>query len=240
MAAVVHIVKPPRESLFLEYTQLQLLPYHQNVMTNNTTRVNAVWDTYVEASQKFQTRVKRGQTAGLRTLVAAKIPLPKRQNWKHFLTDSRNKDDLFKFLSDELQRNTLDSQYHLFTIKGELVLSNNTIDLMSLSPCQQEEADTRMMLHLRHSVEQGHTKAYLRTVDSDVVVLAVNFFKELGFTELWIGLCTGKSYKDSPIYEITQMLGTQHCTVLPFVMHSQGAMLFLRCLELTRRLHEML
>ena len=184
MAAVIHIVKPQRASLFGEYTQLQLLPYLQNLMTNSTTRVDAVWDTYVEASSKFQTRAKRGQTAGLRTLVAAKIPLPKGRDLKNFLTDSRNKDDLFKFLSEELQRNTLDSQHHLFTTKGDLVLSNKTIDLTSLSPCQQEEADTRMMVHLRHSVEQFHTKAYLRTVDSDVVVLAINFFKELGLTEL--------------------------------------------------------
>ena len=86
-----------------------------------------------------------------------------------------------------------------------------------MSPCQQEEADTRMMLHLRHSVEQGHTKAYLRTVDSDVVELAINFFKELGLTELWIGFGTEKSYKDIPIHEITQLLGPQHCTLRPCI-----------------------
>ena len=108
MAAVIHIVKPQRASLFGENTQLQLLPYLQNLMTNSTTRVDAVWDTYVEASLKSQIRIKRGQTAGLRTLVAAKIPLPKGRDLKNFLTDSRNKDDLFQFLSEELQRNTLD------------------------------------------------------------------------------------------------------------------------------------
>ena len=99
-------------------------------------------------------------------------------------------------------------------------MSNKTIDsshLTSLFSCQQEEADTRMMMHLLHSVEQGHAKAYLRTVSSDVVVLAINFFKELGLTKLWIGFGTGKSYKDIPIHEITQLLGPQHCTVLPFV-----------------------
>ena len=90
--------------------------------------MDAVWDTYVEASLKSQTRVKRGQTAGLRTLVASKISLPKERDWKNFLTDSRNKNDLFKFLSEELQRNTLDSQYHLFTTNGDLTLSNKTID----------------------------------------------------------------------------------------------------------------
>ena len=46
--------------------------------------------------------------------------------------------------------------------------------MTALSPCQQEEADTRMMLHLYHAAGQGHSKACLRNVDSDVVVLAIN------------------------------------------------------------------
>jgi len=56
------------------------------------------------------------------------------------------------------------------------VFSNKPTDLTALSPCKQE-ADTRMMLHLRRDAQQGHAKAYLRTVDSDIVVLAVNVFQ---------------------------------------------------------------
>ena len=41
-------------------------------------------------------------------------------------------------------------------------------------------------LHLHHAAEQGHTKAYLRTVDSDVVVLAINLCHDIGVSELWI------------------------------------------------------
>ena len=62
---------------------------------------------------------------------------------------------------------------------------------------------------------QGHTKAYVRTVDSDVVVLTINFFHELGLSELWVGFGTGKSYKDIPIHHISQLLGPQRCKVLP-------------------------
>ena len=40
------------------------------------------------------------------------------------------------------------------------------------------------MLQLRHASMQGHTKAYVRTVDSDVVVLTINIFHELGLSEL--------------------------------------------------------
>ena len=111
---------------------------------------------------------------------------------------------------------TVNSQYHLLATKADMVLSNKPADLSDLSPCRQEEADTRMMLHLRHAADQGHTKAYLRTVDSDVVVLATHFFHDLRLSELWIGFGSGKTYKDIPIHHISDMLGLQRCQALPF------------------------
>ena len=45
----------------------------------------AVWDSNTEASLKSQTRAKRGETAGNRTQVSAKIPLPKGAQWQKFL-----------------------------------------------------------------------------------------------------------------------------------------------------------
>ena len=176
MAAVVHIIKPQRASVFGEYAEMQLLPYLESHMMDGTTRVDAIWDTYTETSLKSQTRIKRGGTASRKTRVSDKIPIPKGAQWQFFLNDSQNKDELFQFISLELQRLTVNSQYHLLTTKADIVLSNKPTDLSDLSPCQQEEADTRMMLHLRHAADQGHTKAYLRTVDSDVVVLATHFF----------------------------------------------------------------
>ena len=71
------------------------------------------------------------------------------------------------------------------------------------------------MLHLRHATMQGHTEAYVRTVDSDVVVLTINIFHELGLSELWVGFGIGKWYKDIPIHHISQLLGPQRYKVLP-------------------------
>ena len=111
-----------------------------------------------------------------------------------FLKDNQNENELFQFISQELQRYTADSRFQLLTTKADFVLSNQPADLTAVSPCKQEEADTRMMLHLPHAAEQGHTKAYLRTVDSDMVVLAINLFHALGLSELWIGFRSGKTY----------------------------------------------
>ena len=92
--------------------------------------------------------------------------------------------ELFLFISKELQRVTADLHYELLTT--DLVLSNKPTDVTALSPCQQEEADTRMMHHLYHAAGQGHSKAFLRIVDSDVVVLAINIFHQLRLSALWI------------------------------------------------------
>lgn len=93
--------------------------------------------------------------------MSTKIPLLKRVQWQKFLKDSQNKDALFKHINDELQKTTAGSKYQLLTTKANFVLSNKPTDIETLSPCQQEEADTRMTLHLGHAAEQGHTKAYL-------------------------------------------------------------------------------
>ena len=50
----------------------------------------------------------------------------------------------------------------------------------------------------------------------DVVVLATHFFHDLVLSELWIGIGSGKWYKDIPIHHISEMLGLQRCQALPF------------------------
>ena len=105
------------------------------------------------------------------------------------------------------------------------VLSNKPTDMTALSPCQQEEADTRMMLHLYHAAGQGHSEVFLRTVDSDVVVLAINIFHQLRLSALWIGYGIGKTCKDIPIHHISQIkcLDLNIVKCCPSSMLSQGA-----------------
>ena len=62
MAAVIHIIKLHRASVFGVFTQMHLLPYLTRQMSDSTTRVDAIWDRYIPASLKSQTRVKRGET----------------------------------------------------------------------------------------------------------------------------------------------------------------------------------
>ena len=72
---------------------------------------------------------------------------------------------------------------------------------------------------LCHAAEQGHTKAYLGTVNMDVVVLAIHHFHQLKLSELWIGLGSGKTFREISIHHISQQLGPQRCQALLF-LHS--------------------
>ena len=101
-----------------------------------------------------------------------------------------------------------------FSTKGDLVLSNRVCDLSSLEPCTQEEADTRMMFHLNHAANQGHRIEFVRTVDTDVVVLATYIFPKMKLEELWVGLGTGKHYRDVPVHEVSGSLGPDKCSTL--------------------------
>ena len=121
---------------------MHLLPFLESQMTNNTTRVDAVWDTNQDTSFKSQTRAKRGETEGRRAWFSAKAHVPKRAEWQKYPKCSDTKDELFRLLSEELVQNTIDTSYHLLTTKADLVLSTRPTDVTALSPCHQEEADT--------------------------------------------------------------------------------------------------
>ena len=92
-------------------------------------------------------------------------------------------------------------------VENSCVLDNRPCDVTTLQPCNHSEADTRILLHLVHAAEHGHTKVYVRTVDSDVVVWAVRCFEPLGQSEPWVGFGTGNHYRNITIHTIRSNIG---------------------------------
>ena len=86
---------------------------------------------------------------------------------------------------------------------------------MGLAPCTHEEADTRILFHLEDNVRQGHNKVSIRTVDTDVVVLAVTSAQRLNISELWVAFGTGKNFRFIAAHEIASELGPDRCVALP-------------------------
>ena len=59
----------------------------------------------------------------------------------------------------------------------------------------------------------------LRTVDTDVVVLAIAFFHELPLSELWVAFGVGKHLRHVPVHVIASSMGQQKSKAL-LVFHS--------------------
>ena len=103
----------------------------------------------------------------------------------------------------------------VFTTLQVDVLCTNRQDVSSLAPCMHEEADTRMLLHLEDAVYQGHNKLSIRTVDTDVVVLAITAAQRLNISELWVSFGVGKNFRHLAAREIARALGPNRCVALP-------------------------
>lgn len=88
------------------------------------------------------------------------------------------------------------------------MLCINHKDVLGLAPFTHEEADTRIILHLVNAVRQGYSKVSIRTVDTDVVVLAITSAQCLDISELWIAFGAGKSFRFIAAHEIGRTLGS--------------------------------
>ena len=80
---------------------------------------------------------------------------------------------------------------------------------MNIEPCNHEEADTRLLLHVLDGA--GIKKISIITVDTDFVVIAIQHFSVLDLEELWVELGVGKSRKYIPIHDCARILDEGIC-----------------------------
>ena len=123
----------------------------------------------------------------------------------------------------------------VITTSGVDVLSPSPVEREGLTACNHEEADTRIFIHVEHASARGLKKVLISTVDTDVVVLAIAYAKQLELQELWIAFGVGNHIRYLPIHKITTSLTQQQCEALPFFMLSQGVILFHTLWEKERR-----
>ena len=208
-AAIVNMLAPGNAKTFSEYSSLVFLPYIISQL-QHTSRVDIVWDEYFPESLKSDTRKKRGK--GIRRRVEPHSSIP--GNWQAFLRIDENKVELFAFLAMRIA--TAETTKQIISTNHKDVLCTQSRDVSGLAPCTHEEADTRILLHVQDAVRQGYTKVSIRTVDTDVVVLAVTAAERLEIEELWIAFATGKNFRYVAAHEIAMTLGPSKCHGLPF------------------------
>ena len=210
-AAVVQMLKPGTSKTFQEYADTVFAPYISSQL-QKTDRFDLVWDVYLPDSLKATAREKRGK--GTRKRVASSTVMPK--NWKQFLRVDGNKSELFGFLSQETTRHPQYYGKELYATHGSDVLcSPAELDLTNLAPCSHEEADTRLLLHVADAVLKGRKKVAIRTVDTDVLVVAVASFDKIKPDELWVTLGTGSNLHCIAVHELVATMDPRWCSSLP-------------------------
>ena len=220
-AAVVNMVKPGTERTFSEYAADSFIPYIR-AQLSHVTRLDIVWDEYLKNSLKATTQGKRG--TGVRQRVAPDTKLPR--NWQEFLQVDQNKQELFKYLAECVT--SIDAEKQVISTHGKQVLSIMPIsrdNIERLAPCNDEEADTRMLLHAADAVQCGFTKILLRTVDTDVLILAIAFVEKLQefqgnqTIELWVGFGTGAHLHCIAAHDISSFKSTSVLLCIHRVRH---------------------
>lgn len=198
-AALVHFLEPKTVCTFGEYAEQIFLPY---IDRQHAQRVDIVWDRYFPESLKESAREKRGKGDRRRVLKTSKIP----KSWNKFLLNQDNKTELFGFLTTYIRDNFQTKEVYA-TCGESVICTRENADCTNIQPCNHEEADSRIFIHARDAARKGCKRLLIRTVDTDVVVLAIANFVKLEIDELWVEYGLGKHLRYIPAHIIAANLG---------------------------------
>jgi len=135
------------------------------------------------------TRAKRGKGVRRRVVGNASVPA----NWQNFLRVDSNKTEIVSFLSKRLPQKT--DQYRMSTLWPRATMKK----LIVVFYC------TYYTLH-----SMAITRQPIRTVDTDVVVLAVFAIYHLpAGCKLWLAFVIGKSFRYLAALQIGASLGEE-------------------------------
>ena len=96
-----------------------------------------------------------------------------------------------------------------------MLCSPTGLDVSNIALCSHEKADTRLILNLADAVLKGHRRVSIRTVDTDLLVLAVASFDKIKPDELWVILGTGSHLRSIAIHDLMAKMDSRYCSSLP-------------------------
>ena len=152
---------------------------HEGVRSH---RIDVVFDTYREDSIKNVDRSNRGSTTGIQFRNMA--PGHRIQQWRKFLSSSANKANLIRFLVAEwktpkLREKLNDKQLYVASEETCLHITNDQWAEVAELQSNQEEADTRILLHAAHAAEEGYIAVVVTADDTDVMVICLAFSPDI-------------------------------------------------------------
>ena len=103
--------------------------------------------------------------------------------------------------------------------KGELTLSNKSINLDELMPCNHEDADSRIFTQAIHAAKENRKSLLIKACDTDILVITISTFEVLskaGIQDCWLEFGRGQSIRWLPIHDLALELGREKCKGLLF------------------------
>ena len=181
-------------------------------------RIDVVFDVYREESIKNAERVNKGCTIGIPFRNIA--PGHRIQQWRKFLSSSAKKANLIRFLVAEwktpkLRDNLNDKKLYVASEESCLCITKNQWAVVAACGLQsnQEEADTRIILHAAHAAEEGYSAVVITAGDTDVLVLCLAFSADIS-CPLFQKCGTKNKVRYLDNTKLRQALGYRVCTAL--------------------------
>ena len=173
-AVLVNMNPPKLSKTYGEYANIEFVR-SLNRIIGNASRFDCVFDIYKKGSIKSCTRESRG--TGVRISVRSETVIFK--NFTKFMREDENKSELFQMLADSItSSNVFQERTSIISTKLSQITSNVSVDasVLLLSPCNHEEGDTRIFLHVLDCIRKGFKEVKIITVDTDVIVIALGCF----------------------------------------------------------------
>ena len=124
--------------------------------------------------------------------------------------------ELFAFLSLEVVRRPFAESNELYATDGSGVLCSHAESYCArLSPCSQEETDTRLLLDAADAVQKGCKKVAILTVDTDVVMFAVASFSMTVPDQFLFAFGVASNCRYIAVHEIVFTMNPTKCLTLP-------------------------
>ncbi|XP_053373036.1 uncharacterized protein LOC123541526 [Mercenaria mercenaria] len=192
--------------------------------SSTSTNVHVVFDSYLDNSAKSQTRMKRGEDqSGCKTFVIQ--PEMQIVDVKQSLSNTNFKKEITKFYTLYLAQNSVT------TLKaGQTVVVSGGLEdkvLSITSECvsyvpdlctNQEEADTKMLLHSKYAADEGAQTLTICSPDTDVLLLLLHHFNALTIPRVFFRTGRKSIHTDMtryiPVHEIFVSLSPEQRHIL--------------------------
>lgn len=150
-------------------------------MIHNTKRIDFIFDSYFSYSIKSSEHLRRTKSESINYCTISEETFVPKQEEK-FWSSSHNKILLQKFIRSFINQTDAFARIEIIcsTINDLQCISNSssTESLEILQRTDVEEADHKIIIHIKHAIDKGYEHVYLVSSDTDVIVLALYFMKE--------------------------------------------------------------